>query len=483
MTRLSQTATVDKLPTPTSEGAVKVVEGFIPEGQRNRPGEKLDELRFITIHDTGNTQRGADALSHERYLRGPQAASPADDSHLTSWHYTVDDKEARQHLPLDESGFHAGDGARGPGNATSIGIEICENSGGDRTKAEENAARLTAQLLKGHGLTPDAVVQHNKWSGKDCPRVIRGRPDGWGQFMAMTTKFYNDPTVPPIGIVSPATGADRTISGLRILVNPQSLQGLASGLERGATDLRFIQGRLSGSLKSLDWEVRRQADIEGRGGNACRQAEALAGRSEESARWLEAKIRAFVEADGQGATSIGTVAKRYVLALPPALAHAKAEDYAGWTAFVHSSLGTLKEILKPIDWIADHPAAVKAFRTGMTGVGRFLNEATHERGHIKTMTRMGDSILDGAPALAKCLSALGWIELLNVVRRFYANEITFGQMAHDGVHITVDLAIGAVIPIPFVGGMVSNPIADRVADWAFANMPPQYRSVRREDVL
>lgn len=483
MTRLSQTATVDKLPTPTSEGAVKVVEGFIPEGQRNRPGTKLDELRFITIHDTGNTRQGADALNHERYLRGPQAANPADDSHLISWHYTVDDKEARQHLPLDESGFHAGDGARGPGNAASIGIEICENSDGDRAKAEENAARLTAQLLKGHGLTPDAVVQHNKWNGKDCPRVIRGRPDGWDQFMAMTTKFYSDPTVPPIGIVSPATGSDRVTSGPRILVNPRLLQGLASGLGRGATDLRSIQGRLGGSLRSLDWEVRRQADIEGRGGNACRQAEALASHSEESAQWLEAKIRAFVEADGQGATAIQTVARRYVLAPPPASAHAKTEDHAGWTAFVHSSLGTLKEILKPITWATDHPAAAKAFRNGMTGVGRFLNQITHERGHIKTMSRMGDSILEGAPALAKCLNALGWIELLNVVRRFYTDEITFGQMAHDGVHITVDLAIGALIPIPVVGGLVSNPIADHVADWAFSNMPPQYRSVRRHDVL
>ena len=48
-----------------------------------------------------------------------------------SWHYTVDDHAIVQHLPDYETAYHAGDGKDGPGNTTSIGIEICVNAGGD----------------------------------------------------------------------------------------------------------------------------------------------------------------------------------------------------------------------------------------------------------------------------------------------------------------------------------------------------------------
>ncbi len=33
-----------------------------------------------------------------------------------SWHFTVDDSVVYQHLPLDENGWHAGDGTNGTGN-------------------------------------------------------------------------------------------------------------------------------------------------------------------------------------------------------------------------------------------------------------------------------------------------------------------------------------------------------------------------------
>ncbi|HZG79687.1 MAG TPA: hypothetical protein VEZ13_02830, partial [Brevibacillus sp.] len=29
----------------------------------------------------------------------------------------------------------------------------------------------------------EAVVQHNRWSGKNCPRIIRSRPGGWESFL------------------------------------------------------------------------------------------------------------------------------------------------------------------------------------------------------------------------------------------------------------------------------------------------------------
>lgn len=151
---------------------------FIPRGKRNRPGFKLDGPHFITIHDTANPRAGANALAHASYLKGDAAASLP-----VSWHFTVDDRYVIQHLPTDEVAWHAGDGAYGPGNRTSIAIEICQNADGDRAKAEGNAVALTAQLLQQFNLPLDAVVQHHRWSGKNCPNLIRARVNGWPLFL------------------------------------------------------------------------------------------------------------------------------------------------------------------------------------------------------------------------------------------------------------------------------------------------------------
>jgi len=152
--------------------------------------------RWITIHDTGNPQPGANAAMHGRYMRSQAAIL-----NEVSWHFTVDDHEIRQHLPLDRNGWHAGDGLNGPGNRQSIGIEICENADGDRAAAEANAAKLVAHLIKTVPSLlpfPECVVQHNHWSGKNCPRVLRGRPGGWDGFLAMVERYLKESPFPDV---------------------------------------------------------------------------------------------------------------------------------------------------------------------------------------------------------------------------------------------------------------------------------------------
>jgi N-acetylmuramoyl-L-alanine amidase len=182
---------------------MNIIQDFIPVGRRNRPGTKLTGPKYITIHDTANPSKGADALMHARYLKGDDAANrPA------SWHFTVDDQRIVQHMPLDEVAWHAGDGSKGPGNTSSIAIEICENVDGDRAKAEENAAELVAYLIRTVPSLlsfPECVVQHNRWSGKHCPRIIRNRPGGWDGFLAAVRAHLSPPatTTPPSGDISP----------------------------------------------------------------------------------------------------------------------------------------------------------------------------------------------------------------------------------------------------------------------------------------
>jgi N-acetylmuramoyl-L-alanine amidase len=134
---------------------------------------------YITIHETANTSHGADAEAHADLQSGGNARD-------ASWHYSVDDHSAYQSFGDDIQCWHAGDG-QGTGNLHSIAIEICVNSDGDYAKACQNAASLTADLLAKHGLPLSKVVQHNKWSGKDCPNWLRENSHGvsWSEFIDM----------------------------------------------------------------------------------------------------------------------------------------------------------------------------------------------------------------------------------------------------------------------------------------------------------
>ncbi|MGV7135288.1 N-acetylmuramoyl-L-alanine amidase [Bacillus velezensis] len=150
---------------------VKITKDFIPVGHNNRPGYAMNPA-YITVHNTANTARRANAAMHARYEKNPETP--------TSWHFTVDDKEIYQHLPLNENGWHAGDG-NGTGNRKSIGIEICENSDGDFEKAVANAQWLIKKLMKDQGISLANVVPHQHWSGKYCPRKLLDR---WDSFKA-----------------------------------------------------------------------------------------------------------------------------------------------------------------------------------------------------------------------------------------------------------------------------------------------------------
>lgn len=133
--------------------------------------------KYLVIHNTGNTNKGADANANNQYMK-------KDDYIL--WHFTVDENCIIQGHSFYRSAFHAGDGARGKGNATGIGIEIAEN--GDVEKAVYNAFHLMQELEK---LFPGIDIKpHQFFSGKYCPRWILGNW-GWGGFIERYNIFKN----------------------------------------------------------------------------------------------------------------------------------------------------------------------------------------------------------------------------------------------------------------------------------------------------
>nr|WP_287228033.1 N-acetylmuramoyl-L-alanine amidase [Oscillibacter sp.] len=131
------------------------------------------------MHQTGNFAKGADAAPTRRICG---QLRPGGSGELALY------RGRPQHLPTP-AGLRAGLPRRGQrqraGNATSIGIEICVDAGGDFEQARVNAAALVRLLMERHDIPLDRVVQHNRWNGKDCPKTIRTTAGAWEAFLAL----------------------------------------------------------------------------------------------------------------------------------------------------------------------------------------------------------------------------------------------------------------------------------------------------------
>ncbi|MGW6149784.1 S-layer homology domain-containing protein [Bacillus mycoides] len=189
-TRTKRTAVMYAAPIEektTDIYGVPLKEMIVPTGNENiRPGYAM-KPKYITIHETDNYSVGANARNHAQYLYS-QATGTTDRS--ASWHFTVDDKEIYQHLPLNENGWHAGDGAEGTGNRESIAIEIAVNQDGDYNKAVENARKLAAYLMGELNIPVENVKKHQFWSGKNCPAIMI-KNNAWEPFLQGTKAYYD----------------------------------------------------------------------------------------------------------------------------------------------------------------------------------------------------------------------------------------------------------------------------------------------------
>lgn len=137
---------------------------------------KGNTRRKICIHETDNTKDTSNADAHSRLQYNGN-------SRQASWHWQVDDKEAVQSFEHSYKCWAAGSSK---GNNEAIHVEICVNSDGNYLKAVENAASLVAKIMKDEKLTINDVVQHNYYSGKNCPRIMRSESIiSWSEFKEM----------------------------------------------------------------------------------------------------------------------------------------------------------------------------------------------------------------------------------------------------------------------------------------------------------
>lgn len=154
----------------------------------------------IVVHNTAND---ASANNEIKYM--------ISNNHQVSFHVAVDDKEVVQGIPFNRNAWHASDGNKGKGNREGIAIEICySKSGGDRfIKAEQNAAKLIAQLLKERGWGIDRVTKHQDYARKYCPH--RTLDMGWERFLNMVRAELGQASVTVSSTPKPSSNA--TVTG------------------------------------------------------------------------------------------------------------------------------------------------------------------------------------------------------------------------------------------------------------------------------
>jgi N-acetylmuramoyl-L-alanine amidase len=163
---------------------------LLPPNVHGRLVSRTMRPRYITIHSTANLD--ATAADHAYYLSVKGKRSKNNPrigrSGWVVWHFTIDDREAVEHLLPTEQGDHADYG--GVGDRQSIGIEICEFRNRFRQAAAlDRAARLAAALADRWRIPSRNIVPHKHWPrwdfryGKPCPRILlerdRNARGGW----------------------------------------------------------------------------------------------------------------------------------------------------------------------------------------------------------------------------------------------------------------------------------------------------------------
>ena len=188
----------------------------------------------IVIHETAND---ASAENEVKYMHS--------NKNETSFHFAVDDKEIVLGIDLDRNAWHAGDG-NGKGNREGIAIEICySKSGGARfEKAVNNAAELTAKLLKDYGFGIDKVTKHKDYANKNCPHRILDEY-GWDNFIKLV-KSYMTAFKPTVEVVKKADVLYRVRVNKKWLPEVKNFEDFAGITGKAITDvaIKVTEGKV-----------------------------------------------------------------------------------------------------------------------------------------------------------------------------------------------------------------------------------------------
>lgn len=194
-----------------TEYGLTIKEKILPAGLKaNRKlSNGTGKVEYITIHNTDDIREAAGTNDAEQYARATHNGNMGG----VAVHYYIDETDCWQTLRDDEVGYHAADGAYGPGNNTSISIEIIMDGSGSAADkgAEDRGARLAAILLHKHGLGIDRLTTHNRWySKKYCPAYILPH---WSAFKKKVETYLAEIKTPE---KKPATASKKVLFRVQV---------------------------------------------------------------------------------------------------------------------------------------------------------------------------------------------------------------------------------------------------------------------------
>lgn len=205
----------------------------------NRPRKPMTP-KYLVIHWTANTAKGANARANRNYFQNTTRAASA--------HYIVDDREIVRCIPENEVAYHVGalkyshPEAR---NANSIGIEMCVNADGNFEKMRENTVRLAADICRRYGINPlNDMLRHYDVTRKDCPRFFVQDPAAWNIFRYEVSKAMFPPVLkeePKVTTIN-KEAAEKVIAVLGALYNASADQAVKDAAHYAANALREAAG-------------------------------------------------------------------------------------------------------------------------------------------------------------------------------------------------------------------------------------------------
>lgn len=228
---------------------IVVCEKLIPDGSKLKPNRPLKNGKpeWITIHNTNDIQEAEGTNDAEQYAR----ATLNGNMNGVSVHYYIDETGCWQLLREDEMGYHAADGANGPGNTTSLAIEIIMDGSGDASDvtAEDRGARLAAGLLHKYGLGIDKLTTHQHWYPmKFCPAYILPH---WVRFVDKVQGYLDELQAP---VSEPAKKGPKTYYRVQIgaFEDKTAAENLAAMARRDgfmAAVVPYVRGDVDGDGK------------------------------------------------------------------------------------------------------------------------------------------------------------------------------------------------------------------------------------------
>lgn len=136
--------------------------------------KKLEEVKYLVIHETANESEHADAEAHYNLVDNDH------DDYIYSYAFVVDENKAIQMAPIDARTTHTKSG-NGITNNNAIGIEMCVNKGANYEETVKNTIKLIRDEIL--PVYPDIeIVQHYDAYGKDCPSKLR-KSGRWNDFI------------------------------------------------------------------------------------------------------------------------------------------------------------------------------------------------------------------------------------------------------------------------------------------------------------